>query len=192
MSRLASLSTARVGSAIAVIIGSALGAELRPVAAQEDIELAVSMLREEDRAGATVHQNQGGEWVTLREGTGTFVCLADTPGDDSFRATCYHKSLEPYMERGRALRAEGIDGRDNIGKRLEEIEAGQLEMPSYATLIQINGPVGWSGDPATVRRRTVIYVPGATAEDVGLPTTPSDGPWLMNAGTGNAHIMISG
>jgi hypothetical protein len=38
----------------------------------------------------------------------------------------------------------------------------------------------------------VIYVPFATGEQTGLPTTPVRGaPWLMDAGTAKAHIMFA-
>ena len=39
----------------------------------------------------------------------------------------------------------------------------------------------------------MIYVPFATAETTGLPVKPIPGgaPWLMNPGTGGAHIMIN-
>ena len=40
--------------------------------------------------------------------------------------------------------------------------------------------------------RWVIYVPFATAESLGLSATPKRGePWLMDAGTAGAHIMIT-
>ena len=159
---------------------------------QDVISLGVSPLQDTEKNGATVIREQGGAWVTLREGSGTFVCIADDPSDDRFRATCYHKSLEPYMARGRELREQGIDGAENVQKRRDEIAAGTLEMPSYGLLFQINGPGDWSGDAATANRRTVIYVPYAESEDLGLPTSPSDGPWFMHSGLATAHIMISG
>ena len=84
---------------------------------QEVISLSVSPLQDAEKDGATVIRDQGGEWVTLREGSGTFVCIADDLSDDRFRATCYHKSLEPYMARGRELRKQGIDGAENVQKR---------------------------------------------------------------------------
>jgi hypothetical protein len=159
---------------------------------QDVISLGVSPLQGAEKDGATVIREQGGEWITLREGSGTFVCIADDPSDDRFRATCYHKSLEPYMARGRELREQGVDGAENVQKRREEIASGTLEMPRYGLLFQINAPGGWSGDAPTANRRTVIYVPYAQSEDLGLPTSPSEGPWFMHSGLATAHIMISG
>ena len=43
--------------------------------------------------------------------------------------------------------------------------------------------------------RYVIYVPYATSASTGLPEKPSGSgkgqPWIMNAGTYRAHIMIN-
>jgi hypothetical protein len=50
--------------------------------------------------------NLAGEFVTLREGDNEFIVLADNPKQDGFSAACYHKDLEPFMARGRALREE--------------------------------------------------------------------------------------
>ena len=178
---------AAVAGLLAIVFLTTAG----PLSAQgHAVELAVSMLSEDARASATVLQNQDGDWVTLQEGSGAFVCLADTSGDDRFSATCYHRALDAYMARGRELASQGVDRGENIQTRIAEIAAGTLKLPALGTLIQINGPADWSGDAATANRRTVLYVPGATAEDVGLPTSRADGPWFMSGPV--AHIMISG
>jgi len=54
--------------------------------------------------------NMAGEFVTFREGDNEFIVLADDPKKSGFNAACYHKSLEPFMARGRELRAEGKTG----------------------------------------------------------------------------------
>lgn len=154
-------------------------------------ELAVTPLPEAQRAGATVLAREGGEWVELRAGAGEWICLADAPGDDRFHAACYHRSLEPYMARGRELAREGVTDRASIERRWEEIDAGALEMPAGSLLHQVVAESGWDGDPGSARRLTVIYVPYATAADVGLPEDPSGGgPWIMFPGRPTAHIMI--
>lgn len=48
-----------------------------------------------------------GELVTLREGSNELICMADDPEEKRFHVACYHKDLEPFMKRGRELRAEG-------------------------------------------------------------------------------------
>ncbi len=169
-----------------------------PAASYSDpAALAVLPIPEADRAAATVLGYEHGALVTLREGTGVFICMTDNPSDEAFQVLCYHKSLAPYMERGRELRAEGITGKAGIEKRWEEIDAGELDMPRHpAALHQLFGK-----DPAAVTlenadslgRLTVIYMAYITAEETGLLGLPSKGePWLMYPGKPTAHVMISG
>ncbi len=156
------------------------------------IALAVAPLPEEsDRAAATVIEVKDNVATVLREGSGSFICITDTPGDRRFHAACYHQSLEPYMARGRELRTEGVDGAENVAQRVEEIQTGTLEMPPYAMLHQIFADADWDGDSETANHIAVIYTPFASASDLGLPTRRVAGPWLMNAGEPNAHIMIT-
>ena len=169
-----------------------------PAASYSDpTALAVLPIPEADRAAATVLGYEHGALVTLREGTGAFICMTDNPSDEAFQVLCYHKSLAPYMERGRELRAEGITGKAGIEKRWEEIDAGELDMPRHpAALHQLFGK-----DPAAVTlenadslsRLTVIYMAYITAEETGLVGRPARGePWLMYPGKPTAHVMISG
>lgn len=82
------------------------------------------------REDATVLGYEGeGSPVRLREGEGHFVCLADDPSEEAFHVACYHRDLEPYMARGRELQAEGVEARESIARRWEEIEAGSLPFP---------------------------------------------------------------
>lgn len=166
-----------------------------PLPREARVASAVAPLPEELREGATVLAPAPGPGMEmLHAGDGAFVCLADDPADDRFHVACYHRSLEPFMARGRALRAEGhTEAVDSI--RNAEILAGRLRMPEHpAALYSLTGPPE-SVDPATgavtgARPLYVVYVPFATAESTGLPTKPAPGvPWLMNPGTPRAHIM---
>ena len=196
----------RASHAMLSITAVAVALAVQPVQAQEAESAAVSSdpaalavlpIAEADRATATILGYEDGMLVVLREGTGDFICMTDNPADERFQVLCYHKSLEPYMARGRELRAEGISGKAGIEKRWEEIEAGELEMPRHpATLHQLFG-----SDPAAVTlenadslgRLTVIYMAYATVEETGLLGQPSRGkPWLMYPGKPTAHVMISG
>lgn len=181
------------------LIGLAAAAVLVPagLAGQDamrasDLEKALLPLPASERPSATVMVVENDRARTVREGDGAFICLADTPGDDRFQAACYHRSLEPYMERGRALRREGLTGRESIQKRWEEIEAGTLEMPSHAMLHQVFAGPDWDGTLEAAQRLTVIYLPYATAEELGIPAGGAEGPWVMFPGSPTAHIMISG
>ncbi len=174
---------------------AAQGGPLLP--AEVQVRLAVQGLPEEFQASATVlgYRTVGGDLVELRRGNGAYVCLADDPTDARFHAPCYHKDLEPFMKRGREIRAAGQGDRvDEI--RYAEIEAGTLPMPKMAALYTLNArPGDWdpaSGEIRVPSKTLVIYVPGATAESTGLSLEPKTGePWLMSPGTPKAHIMFT-
>lgn len=176
----------------------ALGCQAQIPNADEQIAAAVSAAPEEFRADATVMgYDADTTLVTLREGTGDLICLSDQPGDDRFHVACYHKSLEPYMARGRALRAEGIGRQESFDIRHKEADEGTLEMPAQsAAVYNLSGDLA-DVDPAT---HTVsngssvyaVYIPYATAASTGLSPAPSGPgvPWIMRPGTASAHIMI--
>lgn len=162
------------------------------------IAMAVAALPDQFRASASVrgYAESGPGLVELRSGEGPFICLADDPADERFHAACYHESLEPFMARGRALRAEGKTTEvDSI--RFAEVDAGTLPMPTQPAALY-----SLSGDEVHIDDATgavtgasplyVVYIAYATAESTGLPTTPMpNSPWLMFPGTPKAHIMFT-
>jgi hypothetical protein len=186
-----------IAGSLICLLATAVTAPLAGAQSYDEIAFAVLPAPEAERASATVLGFRDGALETLRPGDGAFVCIADDPSDERFRVLCYHVSLEPYMARGRALRAEGITGKSGIEKRWAEIESGKLEMPKHpAALHQLFGshPDSVSLDGVDdMGRLTVIYMAYATVEETGLPPQPSGTmPWLMYAGTPTAHVMISG
>ncbi|MFB6098610.1 MAG: hypothetical protein ABEK84_05770 [Salinibacter sp.] len=145
------------------------------------------------RAAATVlGYTDEGTVTTLREGSGTLVCLADDPEEKGFHVACYHESLAPFMERGRELRRQGVTAVDSV--RRAEIKNGTLSYPDHpAALYNLSGTYDAEADRVrNPSRLRVVYVPYATGESTGLPTQPQGGPWLMEPGQPWAHIMISG
>ncbi len=187
-----------IGTLAAILLLPALGCQAQIPLRDQQIAAAVSPAPEDLRAGATVlGYDAAGQLVTLREGTGELICLADKPEDDRFHAACYHKALDPYMARGRQLRAEGITGQESVQKRHEEADAGMLQMPSApAMLYSLTGPAD-SFDPETgtvsgAAPLYVVHIPYATAASTGLSAAPAapGAPWIMRAGTASAHIMI--
>jgi len=166
--------------------------------AEQQIASAVLAAPAERRDASTVlGYDESGKLVELRHGSNDLICLAAAPGAKSFSVACYHRSLEPYMKRGRELRAAGVtDAEANHRQRWEEAKAGKLEMPDQPATLYVLSGTGY--DPATgvvadAYLRFVVYIPGATAESTGLPTQPlaPGAPWLMYPGTPGAHIMIS-
>jgi len=165
--------------------------------ADEQIAASVLALPEELRAGAGVlGYGEDGKLKELRKGTGDMICLASDPKAQRFSASCYHKDLEPYMARGRELTAQGITGNArNEQYRWKEIKEGKLKMPKEPRMLYVLSGKNYdaaSGKVVDGVVRWVIYVPYATAESTGLSTKSKRGePWLMDAGTPGAHIMMT-
>jgi hypothetical protein len=162
------------------------------------IATALMAAPKESRSGCKViGYNMAGEFVTLKEGDNEFICLADNPNQDGFSAACYHKDLEPFMARGRELKAEGKTGQEIFNIREEEVKSGQLVIKSGLTLHVYYGAKTLY-DPETskvegAQTRYVVYMPWATSESTGLPEVPMapNHPWIMNPGTHGAHLMIT-
>lgn len=164
--------------------------------ADAQIAAAVQAAPPDRRSDATVLGYDAlGAVVTLRPGGNDLICLADDPRDKTFSVACYHRDLEPFMARGRALAAQGVEGKDRQERRWKEIEAGTLPMPREPRVLYVLSGSGFDRATGTVvdpYLRWVVYTPFATAESTGLPTDPkAGGPWLMFPGTAGAHIMIS-
>jgi hypothetical protein len=178
---------------------------MRPTAAQQPtaetntawlIASAVLAAPEPLREGAEVRAwTTDDHLVTLRAGTNGIICLANRPDEDGFAVACYHASLEPFMERGRELGRQGVDGARRNEIRWREIEAGTLPMPAAAMVYNLRfasadfDPA--TTDPAAGTRLHSLYMPGATTESTGVSARPSEEPWLMLPGTPSAHVMIS-
>ena len=190
------------GAGSAVALSSVLGAQtnLRPTVlpAKQQIAAAVAAAPEEMREGATVlGYSPDARLVTLRKGTNDLICLASDPSAERFHVACYHRSLEPFMARGRALRALGMtrDAVDSV--RYAEVKAGKLKMPSHpAALYSLTGPVGSfdasTGTVSGAKPLYVVYIPFATETSTGLSARPMEGiPWIMFPGTPKAHIMFT-
>ena len=163
------------------------------------IKMASMAAPEEDRDAVTVYgYDREGKPVLLKEGTNNLVCIADDPNMNGVSVSCYNKKLEPFMSRGRELKAEGKDMMDTRAVRQQEVESGKLKMPDAPSMTYI-----LSGKEANLNRETgelkdaklryVIYMPYATTEETGLPDKPHTPgmPWLMDPGTHRAHIMIT-
>lgn len=163
------------------------------------IATALMAAPEASRAGCKViGYNMAGEFVTLKEGNNEFIILADDPKKSGFSAACYHKSLEPFMARGRELRAEGKSASEVFDIREEEAKSGKLDMGKPGATLDIYFGESDRYDPETsvvegANYRYVVYLPFATAASTGLPEKPiaPNYPWIMNPGTHRAHIMIT-
>jgi hypothetical protein len=136
--------------------------------------------------------------VLLRKGTNEMICLADDPKVPEFSVACYVKELEPFMQRGRDLRKEGIKDQQLFDEREKEVKAGTLQMPKQPAALYVYSAkdIDFNHTTGEVKNgylRYVIYIPYATVASTGLPEKPSANgmPWIMNPGTHGAHIMIN-
>ncbi|MBE0593908.1 MAG: hypothetical protein IH616_16065 [Gemmatimonadales bacterium] len=187
---LASISVLLTASALGVLAACA-----QESPAEQQIAGAVSPLPESMRDGAAVLGYRRGKLVSLRDGTNGMICLADDPAQEGFHAACYHRDLEPFMARGRALKAEGKDRSAIDSVRQAEIESGTLNMVrepralySLSSKLAFDPATGTAPESSALR---VIYMPFATEESTGISATPGAGPWLMYPGKPWAHVMIA-
>lgn len=166
--------------------------------AEIQIKTAVLAAAEESREKAMVYgYSPKGEFIVLRNGENEMVCLADDPAQPGLNVSCYHKSLEPFMIRGRELKKEGKSFDDIFTIREAEVKSGKLKMNEQpANLVVYSAPADkYNAETGEVKdgySRSVVYIPFATAESTGLPAKPTTAgmPWIMNPGTHRAHIMI--
>lgn len=163
------------------------------------IKLALLAAPDEKRANATVMgYSADGKLTVLRKGTNEMICLADDPKQKGFNVSCYHKDLEPFMQRGRELKAEGKSQADVIKIRDEEARAGKVTLVKNPSTLFVYSAKEEDCDlvAGTVKNgylRYVVYIPYATTESTGLPLKQDipGMPWIMDPGTPRAHIMIT-
>lgn len=182
------------------LIGTAFNATAQQVPSKEvQIQSALLAAPEASREGAKVYgYDYQGKFVQLRAGSNEMICIADDPNTAGFSASCYHKDLEPFMERGRQLKNENKTFKEIFDIREEEAKNGKLKMPKDgATLYVLNASAeDYDAQRGKVKNpylRYVVYIPWATEASTGLPLSPElpGAPWIMDPGTHRAHIMIN-
>jgi hypothetical protein len=153
-----------------------------------------------DKRGASsvYGYSEKGAFILLRKGTNEMICLADDPKIPGLSVACYHQDLEPFMKRGRDLKAEGKTPKEVSDIRDQEAKSGWFPMPKQPASLFVYTAKAENYNPETGSvkdgyLRYVIYTPYATAASTGLPLKPDAPgmPWLMDPGTHRAHIMIS-
>lgn len=169
------------------------------VSAAVQIKSALLAAPAEKRDGCSVYgYSTDTQLVLLKKGTNEFICLADDPKTPGFSAACYVRELEPFMQRGRELRMQGIKDQQLFDEREKEVKEGSLQMPKQPAALYVYSAKDedvnhTTGEVKNGYLRSVIYIPYATAESTGLPESPAgEGmPWIMHPGTHGAHIMIN-
>lgn len=166
---------------------------------ESQIQAAVSPAPENMQDQATVMGYDANDnLVQLRKGENQLVCIADDPEQKNFHVACYHKDLEPFMKRGRELKAEGLSRKKIDSLRRKEIEKGKIELPQKPmALYSLTGSADsfdyTTGQVIDATPLYVIYIPFATEESTGLSKKPASkgAPWIMEPGTPWAHIMVT-
>lgn len=185
------------GVLLVILTGIGFSQSVPP--AEVQIKVALMAAPDEMKSKATVYgYSPIGEFTLLRKGANDLVCLADDPATEGLNASCYHKSLEPFMARGRQLKKEGKSFQEQFDIREAEVKSGKLKMPAQsATLYVFSAPkekyTPNTGEVVDGYLRYVVYIPFATSESTGLPLAPTAPgmPWIMDPGTHRAHIMIN-
>ena len=184
---------------ILLLVVNNLSAQTKIPSADIQIKQALMAAPEEKREGAKVYgYDSKGAFTILREGTNEMICLADNPAEKGFSVACYHKDLEPFMKRGRELKAEGKEGKEIMDIRDAETKSGKLKMNTAPSTLYVFTAKDEDCDPVSGAvnngyLRYVIYIPNATSASTGLPLKPGAPgmPWIMYPGTSRAHIMIN-
>lgn len=166
---------------------------------EDQIKMALLAAPVEARDGAHVYGfDKDGKLITLREGTNDFIVRSDDPNQADFEVVCYRRDAEPFMARGRELKAQGKNRGEILQIREKEAAEGKLQMPNYGSTLIIYDGQEAKYNPETEQIegadfRYVIYTPLATQESTGLPLRPNGPghPWIMFPGTYRAHIMIT-
>ena len=172
-----------------------------PTVPSADVQLktAVMAAPADKQAGVAVYgYSDKNQFVLLRKGTNELVCLADDPAQKGLNVSCYHRDLEPFMQRGRALKKLGKTAKEILEIREQEAKSKKLMMPSHPSSLFVYTAKDENYNPATGEvkdgyLRYVVYIAYATAESTGLPLKPEAPgmPWIMDPGTHRAHIMIN-
>jgi hypothetical protein len=160
------------------------------------IASALLALPESLRAEATVISVEKGIETVLRKGSNGMVCMADQPGDQTFFVNCFHETIRALQRRSLEL-SKQLSGKALDEALDKEIKAGTLKAPLTPSMgFQMRGPLG-GYNPTTntvsreIKTRQMVMLPHATGAKLSLPEKPEgDMPWVMNAGTPSAHIMI--
>ena len=121
-----------------ILLGSTqtLSAQIPPAAIQ--IKTALLAAPEASKEGAMVYgYSAKGEFVVLRKGTNEMICLADDPKEKDISVACYHKDLDPFMARGRKLKAAGKSFQEIFDIREAEAKSGKLKMPEHPSNLQV-------------------------------------------------------
>ena len=160
--------------------------------AADEMAQAVLPLPDDLRAGATVYKYDPatGARITLRPGTNVVEC--SPRGDDGF-TWCFHKVSAARRDLTAKLRAQKKTSEEIQEAVAAATKAGTVQATPFGTV-----SYRLYGKKDRIQLLWVMSVPGATPDSIGVSegsqrdeSLAGQGrPWLMQAGTPGAHIMI--
>ena len=175
-----------------ILAGACLLTVTASAQAQSAIDMALAAAPATAREATTVIKwNADHTYETLQEGTNQLVCYDRSSERDrrSFAVQCTNLANLDRVAQNRRFRAETTDRESETAMiRAAEANGTRAEVAYGSMFIAMSGP-----DQSRAGIHTTIAVPGATAESTGFPTTrDGGGAYLMEAGTGGAHLMVPG
>jgi hypothetical protein len=178
--------------ALALTLGMGAGAPSAVAQSTPEIDKALSALPEGLRADATVIKWKSDfTYDTLKQGKSKLVCYdrSGQPLQQPFSVECTSLANLPRVAQNMKIEATAGDkDKANAAVAAADKDGTRVKVEPGSPFFNY---MGASEDKA--RRHTTISLPGATAASTGLPDTrDGGGAWLMNAGTGSAHIMLPG
>ena len=180
----------RIFLAVAGALMVSVGAQAQTPAETIALAIDASLLRFGGDA-TLIRWNADFTYETVKEGTNTVVCYdrSDERDRAAFSAQCTSLTNLDRVAQNRRFRAATTDTPEETAMIRAAEEAGTRVPAEYGSLwLRMDG-----GDAASALLHATIAVPGATNTSTGLPEDRTlGGVWIMDAGTGAAHIMIPG
>lgn len=183
----------RIHSLIGLLALGLLATTQANAQSQADIiAKALSPLPMDLRDDATVYtyDEASGDRITLKAGTNHVECR---PTDAEGFTRCNPVSLRSRNDLSAKLRAQGLEG-DAFNAAMQQAEDDGRIPP------RVFGALSYRrfDTPDRIQYLFVVSLPGATAEDLGMPLGPQRNnalagkgtPWMMRPGTPGAHLMI--
>lgn len=160
--------------------------------AQSAIEAALTAAPARAAEGATVIKwNDDFTYETLREGTNHLVCYdrSSERNRRPFAVQCTSLTNLDRVAQNRRFRSMTASNEEETAMiRAAEADGTRAAVEYGSIFYAANG-----NDQASAGVHVTVAVPGATAESTGFPTSrEAGGVYLMQAGTGGAHLMIPG
>lgn len=153
---------------------------------------AVRPLPEDLRAQATVYTyDDAGDRIVLRQGSNQVECVPKDPETGFIR--CNATSNATRMDYTAKLRAQGLAGAQLNDALADAVNQGIIDELVFGSMRYRL----YDGDD-NIKLLWILQVPYAMPGDLGMPTESQfqnslvgqGTPWLMQAGTANAHVMI--